>query len=129
MRFKDISGKLLESKEFAGGYKSAEKLFAFRFGQNELFIPRFLSATVIPYRLLKYAYLETEYVECLTSEFPAEYNVHRLFFYLEDESFAKAGVDSHVIAERLLAKLLQKAPHVEIRPEKLILEKGAAKRH
>ncbi len=120
MRFKNMSGGVLKASRYETEYKEAEKLFSLRFGKETLFFPGFFSTKAIAYAELCSAYLETEFVECRTSELPAEYNVYRLFFQDKAERVIKRSVDSRVKAERILAKLLQKAPHVELLSERKI---------
>lgn len=132
MRFKDRLGQKLPSESLICEYRSAEKLFSARFGKSQLFLPRLFHTDVFDYSAMHSAFLQTEFVECLTSEFPAEYNVYRLFFCAEQQDHPlMLTVDSAVKAERILSKLTAYAPHVEIRPEVRVPSRGSfnAPRH
>lgn len=118
MKFKTRSGAPISPADLTDEYRASEKLFSVRFGKEHLFLPRLFHTVCFPYSEMRYAFLQTEFVECLTSEFPAEYNVYRLFFCSGEPSDSlKLTVDSAVKAERILSKLALLAPKVEIRPE------------
>lgn len=117
MRLTNIKNQTIDAAKYAKEYKAAERLFAVRFGINALFVPGLFRVKCMEYAQMRYAYIETEFVECLTSEFPAEYNVFRLYFCADQKHKLIVSVDSRVKAERILAKLAQMAPSVELRPE------------
>jgi len=118
MRFKNaFDASPCEKASCARACAEAEKLFSLRLGSAAIFLPGLFCTKVLPYDEIRFAYLETEYIECRTSEFPAEYDLFRLCFHKDAAQCVKHSVGSRVKAERILARLGQLAPQVEIRAE------------
>lgn len=116
MRFLDQTNNPLQSTPaLAAEYKAAERLFSARFGTEHLFLPRLLRARTIAYTALRQAFLQMEFVECPTSEFPAENYIYWVSFCDEAEHALQLRLDSYTKAARILERLAQAAPHVQIR--------------
>lgn len=115
MRFFNFSAQPLAEPALAAEYRAAERLFSVRFGTAHLFIPRLFRARAIPYAAIRQGALQMEFVECPTSEFPAECYIYHLTLYNEAGESLPLKLDSYEKARRILQRLQTAAPHAQIR--------------